>query len=242
MLDIDLSDLTNPVVVHTSTLAAGAVVDLTARGDRALAAASTALVGLDLSQAPFPVEVVPAAAVAVLAEDDLGALGLGTRDASDVTTGGTLATFTATRTPVPSLTRVNIDVQRMRGFRHQAIIAAGARGLAIVDATTPTTPHLRSLLDVGGFASDVRVASGVAFVATSHGIVAVDLTNLDAPTVLYRVGGAAEHVLVDGASLVFAGSGTSGASLSFGQVPGLVLTSSSVADGGKLQLSASPRL
>lgn len=66
-----------------------------------------------------------------------------------------------------------------------ALVAAGDRGLAIVDVTDPKAPVLRGLLDTPGQARDVAVDGSVALVADgTGGLLAVDFSRPSAPKIV----------------------------------------------------------
>jgi hypothetical protein len=64
-------------------------------------------------------------------------------------------------------------------------VADGGGGLAIVDASNPANPVVRSSVATGGSATDVVVDNDIAYVAAgSAGLVVVDVADLDAPRVI----------------------------------------------------------
>jgi hypothetical protein len=66
-----------------------------------------------------------------------------------------------------------------------ALVAAGDKGLAVIDVTDPKAPVLRSVLDTPGEARDVAPHGSIALVADGPGgLLAIDIANPAAPKVV----------------------------------------------------------
>lgn len=114
------------------------------------------------------------------------------------TASGSVTNFTPTALgtiPIPGYAN-NVDANG-----GMAYVAAGAAGLVVVDATSPTTPSIISTLDTPGNANDVRVIGTRAYVADGpSGLRIIDVSNPAAPAALGAVDtpGEANDVIVAG--------------------------------------------
>jgi hypothetical protein len=93
-----------------------------------------------------------------------------------------------------------------------ALVAAGDRGLAVVDVTDPKAPALTGLLDTPGQARDVAVDGAVAYVADgTGGVLAVDIAKPAAPKIVgaWDSPGEANGLALNGKTL-FVADGSAG--------------------------------
>ncbi len=165
-----------------------------ARGKRLFAAAGApGLLAYDIDHhPPFWVDRSAMSAGALAQTLGVGraraAIGTGARDEHFVVTGGSLRVYEILGHPVPAqLAGVdfvvpNLDAQRVRMWRNKALVAAGDRGLVVVDLEDATIAALDHDDAAGGgpwFAWDVQVEGDLAYVALGErGVAVVDLTNL----------------------------------------------------------------
>jgi hypothetical protein len=181
--------------------AAGSVFGIDARHDRLLVGAGIdGLRTWDISptpaHAPFPLGRLetPPAAQALAVEGSLCALGVGGRDeqvgGSDKVAGGVLQLLDVAGAPAPR-GALSLEVQKVRLRGGYAFVAAGDRGLVIVDAHDPARPVELARLGVGGFAWDLALSGDIAYVAAGPaGVAVVDISDPLAPRLKHFVTGA----------------------------------------------------
>ncbi|MFI3197633.1 MAG: Ig-like domain-containing protein, partial [Methylococcaceae bacterium] len=81
-----------------------------------------------------------------------------------------------------------------------AYVAAGSKGLQIIDVSNRSNPAIVGSFDTAGTAIDVRVVGNVVYLADGdHGLQIIDVTDPTAPTLLasYETAGIAQDVKVD---------------------------------------------
>lgn len=226
---VDIGAPAQPRVIDTQRLGASPVAALDAEDSELAAAASAAGVRhFDINNAaapPFEVARVlgQVDAQAIAFVDQHTIVGTGTRDDSWHVTDGTL------HLPGHSLP---LDVHRIRAWRGEAVVAAGADGLRRIamDATQIT-------YDLGGaIARDVDVQGNLAYVATdASGVLVVDLTAAPDAGPVRSIGSsageAATTVIVAGGRIIVGTDAIHGAGLDYGSDEGLRLVASSVDQG-----------
>ena len=261
LVEVDVGDPTSPAQRARTDAGPDAAFDLDAEGDRVWVAAGTGgLRGFDISHGLFWSAWIDDGtswqSLAVI--DDVLVTASGGRDAEFHVTPGELSLRSAARpnarlgglgdgTGAP----LSIAAQRIREWRHHAVIAAGADGLLRIDlasvngAVVPQEPvvgfdlGIRDRLpadDLGGPALDVAVIGDLAYVAVGgRGIAVVELSDDDVPRVLHHVvgeGTTVETLAVAGGRVVSGWGGEDGdATFEYGAIAPLVATHISVADG-----------
>jgi hypothetical protein len=123
----------------------------------------------------------------------------------------------------------NVDVSG-----NYAYVAAGSKGLQIVNVANPSTPSIIGSFDTAGTAVDVRVVGNVAYLADGdHGLQIIDVTNPAAPSLLasYETAGIAQDVKVDN-QFAYIADGNSGLEIIDVHKPTQPLSAGSISDLG----------
>jgi hypothetical protein len=238
-VEIDIADPTYPRVVKSASFQGDGGYGIDVRDRRASVAAGTAgLRTFDVEHQLFPMRefAVPPSAQTLAVAGGLTAIGTGARNEREEVVQGKLEIWNN----AGDATRIGglpLDVQRMQWWGNQIIVAAGARGLVVVDASDPAHPIEREILPLGGFAWDLEIAGDLAYVATGDsGIAVVRLERAGPPVLVSRAGGgagASYAVGLAGARLIGARQSAPSRpwNLDFGVPEQFVVTSASVVEG-----------
>ncbi|AKQ66210.1 hypothetical protein A176_003122 [Myxococcus hansupus] len=244
--EFNIQDPANPVLVNERAILGAGVFDVDARGDRLLAAATSAgFHTFDISYAPFPIRDFASAphAQAVALEAGQAVAGVGTRTQGGTVTGGRLRTLSV-EGPLAVQGELDLNVQRVRLRGPLAVVAAGSAGLVLVDVSDPAHPEILKTVDVHGFATDVRLVGSLAYVsAGAAGVAVVDVSNPREAQLLHHVTGAHAGstfaaAVTPGGRVVSLRQRTGGTwSLDFGPGTELSVTSASVSTGDVVPLN-----
>lgn len=238
---VNIEDVSAPVVRYTQRLGQAALPSLAVQGDVLVAAASElGLRHFDVQYGhlpPFEVQrdtehpvgtSIVVQTVALI--DGVRVFGTGVRDPQWHVSQGQLH-FNAFALP-------GIDAHRIRGWRGEAIVAAGDGWLKRVNLSDGTVVTY----EVDSAARDVAIAGDIAYVVTDDdGVQAVDLTAAAVAGVVSRADGVLDHhslagdnvnqVTITAGQVLIASTPPAGAGLDYGRDEGLRLVSASINPG-----------
>ena len=124
-------------------------------------------------------------------------MGIGTRLAVMNLTNPAAPTITGLSEPLPHM------IHRITVVGNLAYLAINEGGIAIVDITVPSAPHVRGTLELEGFgAVDIQVRGAVAYAVAGGRIYYIDVSNPSAPTI---VGSLYNRCTCPGSRLLFSG-------------------------------------